>query len=347
MRLLFTGGSGYIGSHTARCFLANTDAHITILDNLSTGFRQNFEYLHKVYGNRVELLEMDLGDTSGVAKILEDSSFLGCVHFAASLIVGESVQKPLQYYKNNVINTTNLIDLCARYGVKNFIFSSTAAVYGEPEPNLVPISECAPLAPINPYGASKMMSERVLEDTSKIGSINYVALRYFNVAGACSANTDENLAQGLGLGQRSKNATHLIKVAVECAVGKRKSMEIFGQDYDTKDGTCVRDYIHIDDLASAHLSAFEFLTDSGKSEVFNVGYNRGYSVKEVIECVKKVSGVDFVVNPAKRREGDPSMLIASNQKLLSHTSWKPKYDDLETIVQSAYKWELALKNQFS
>ena len=176
MRLLFTGGSGYIGSHTARCFLANTDAHITILDNLSTGFRQNFEYLHKVYGNRVELLEMDLSDTLGVAKILEDSSFLGCVHFAASLIVGESVQKPLQYYKNNVINTTNLIDLCVRYGVKNFIFSSTAAVYGEPEPNLVPTSESVPLALMNAKCTS------IITSSALISKISFISLEVIIVS---------------------------------------------------------------------------------------------------------------------------------------------------------------------
>lgn len=344
MRLLFTGGSGYIGSHTALCFLANTDASITILDNLSTGFRQNFEYLHFLYGNRVELIQMDLCDTKRVDEILSQGDFSACVHFAASLIVSESVQNPLQYYKNNVINTTNLIDLCAKNGVRDFIFSSTAAVYGEPSAEFIPVRESTPLMPINPYGASKMMSERVLADSAKIGAINYVALRYFNVAGASMANTNENLAKGNGLGQRSKNATHLIKVAVECAVGKRESMSIFGQDYETKDGTCIRDYIHIDDLASAHLSAFRHLRGGGKSEIFNVGYNRGYSVKEVIECVKKISGVDFVVNPASRREGDPSILIASNEKLLSCTDWKPKYDDLATIVDSAYQWERALKS---
>lgn len=344
MKLLFTGGSGYIGSHTANCFLANTEANITILDNLSTGFKQNFEYLHRVYGDRVQFIQMDLSDTKSVEKILEQSNFSACVHFAASLIVSESVQNPLQYYKNNVINTTNLIDLCVKFGIKNFIFSSTAAVYGEPDSSLIPISECAPLSPINPYGASKMMSERVLADSAKIGAINYIALRYFNVAGASMANTQENLQKGLGLGQRSKNATHLIKVAVECAVGKRESMNIFGQDYETKDGTCIRDYIHIDDLAQAHLSAYNYLLDSNKSEVFNVGYNRGYSVQEVIECVKKVSGVDFAVNITKRREGDPAILIASNTKLINQTSWQAKYDDLETIIQSAYKWELALKN---
>lgn len=358
MKLLLTGGSGYIGSHTALCLLANTDSSITILDNLSTGFIQNYEYLASLYQGRVSFVKADLCDTQSVDKILASEKFDAVLHFGASLIVSESVQKPLLYYKNNVINTTNLIDSCVRHGVKNFIFSSTAAVYGEPDASLIPVNELTPLAPINPYGTSKMMSELVLRDVSAVEDFSYVALRYFNVAGASMANTRENLAKGAGLGQRSKNATHLIKVAVECATGKREKMAIYGDDYATEDGTCIRDYIHIDDLASAHLSVLNYLLakqkdvgqkgaasqkEGQKSTIFNVGYNRGYSVKEVIECVKEVSGRDFIVEMAARRAGDPAILVAGNEKILTQTDWKPKYNDLKTIIKSAYDWECYLK----
>ena len=221
-----------------------------------------------------------------------------------------------------------------------FIFSSTAAVYGEPDMSLVPVSESTPLDPINPYGASKMMSERVLMDTHRAyPQFNYAILRYFNVAGASSANTKEILESAQGLGQRSKNATHLIKVACECACGVRDGMNVFGRDYETKDGTCVRDYIHVDDLASAHLSALTYLEQHNKSEIFNVGYGRGYSVLEVIEMVKRVSGVDFRVVDAARRAGDPAILIADNAKICALTDWKPRFDDLTYIVKSAYEWE--------
>ncbi|MCX2716451.1 UDP-glucose 4-epimerase GalE [Helicobacter sp. MIT 21-1697] len=342
--LLLTGASGYIGSHTAYCLLKNTNYHLLIVDDLSTGFKENIAYLQECFGERVSFVQSNINDISKMRPLLLHYQFEAVIHFAASLIVGESVLKPLEYYTNNTLNTTNLIALCVEYGITKFIFSSTAAVYGEPDMALIPIDENAPLLPINPYGASKMMSERVLADTAKaIQNFNYVALRYFNVAGASMENTTEILSQSKGLGQRSKNATHLIKVACECACGKRESMSIFGTDYPTKDGTCIRDYIHIDDLASAHLEALHYLQSTNTSNIFNVGYSKGYSVKEVIDIVKQVSGVDFKVIESARREGDPIELSAKNDKILSLTQWKPQYDDLRLIVKSAYDWECSLK----
>lgn len=343
MTFLCTGAAGYIGSHTAMAFLDQTDSKLIIIDDLRTGFRQNIAILQARYPDRVEFVEMDFGNRTLLEALFKRSEITGVLHFGASLIVGESVQKPLAYYHNNVANAIALFEICVRFGVEYFIFSSTAAVYGEPDSRLIPVCESAPLAPINPYGSSKMMVELILQDLAKISSMRYVALRYFNVAGASMGNTASLLAQDQALGQRSKNATHLIKVALECATGKRAGMSIFGDDYPTPDGTCIRDYIHIDDLAAAHLSALRFLQVGGDSAVFNVGYNRGYSVKEVIECVKRVSGVDFATQIAPRRAGDPAELIASNALLKQQTHWQPRYDDLAVIVRSAYEFEKALK----
>lgn len=341
--LLLTGASGYIGSHTAYQFLKHTPYSLVILDDLSTGFIENITYLQECFPNRVEFIKQNIANLSELRALFASRQFEGVIHFAASLIVGESVQKPLLYYTNNTLNTTNLISLCVEYGIKNFIFSSTAAVYGEPDISLIPIDENAPLLPINPYGASKMMSERVLRDVAAItDGFNYVALRYFNVAGASMDNTASLLSKHKGLGQRSKNATHLIKVACECACGKRPYMGIFGVDYPTKDGTCIRDYIHIDDLANAHLEALSYLQTHKQSNIFNVGYSQGYSVKEVIALVKEVSGVDFEVREVGRREGDPIELSAKNEKILSLTNWRPQYNDLKRIIQSAYEWEKTL-----
>ncbi len=333
--ILFTGAAGYIGSHTALFFMKNMDCKITILDNLQSGFMANVEFLRAQFGDRIEFLQMDLADLSAVREIFKTRKFDAVVHFAASLIVPESVTNPLLYYRNNTKNTLNLIALCVEFGVSKFIFSSTAAVYGEPK--IVPVSEDSPLAPINPYGSSKMMSEMILRDTARAhGDFNYIALRYFNVAGAYGEN---DYTKKRGIGQRSANATHLIKVACECATGKRAGMSIFGEDYDTADGSCIRDYIHIDDLASAHFSAYEFLESRGTSEIFNVGYGRGYSVKEVVAKVKEISGVDFSAHLAPRRSGDPATLISNNAKILSQTSWRPRFDSIDYIVQSAYRWE--------
>ncbi|PAF44773.1 UDP-glucose 4-epimerase GalE [Helicobacter sp. 11S02596-1] len=340
MRLLLTGGAGYIGSHTALEFLENTDVSLTIIDNLSTGFLENIQYLKNRFPDRINFARVDLSDRSALEALLEKTHFDGVLHFGASLIVNESVSNPLLYYSNNTLNTTALIQACITHKIKNFIFSSTAAVYGEPDSRYIPVQENTPLAPINPYGASKMMSEQILKDSSLAYDFNFIALRYFNVAGANIHNAyDDNNGTKDGLGQRSKNATHLIKVACECAVGKREKMAIFGDDYPTDDGTCIRDYIHINDLANAHLQAWEYLMSEKKSDIFNVGYAQGYSVKEVISTLKEVSGVDFKVEILPRRAGDPAKLIANNQKILSMTQWKPKYNNLKTIVASAYEWE--------
>lgn len=334
--ILFTGASGYIGSHTAYHFLKNTSYNIIILDNLSTGFIENIDFLKSKFSDRMTFLHMDLSDN--LDKVFKSNKIDCVVHFAASLIVSESVSNPILYYLNNTKNTLNLISKCIEFNINKFIFSSTAAVYGEPEK--LPVNEDSLLLPINPYGNSKVMSEMILKDIAKAYSdFHFVALRYFNVAGALSDN-DYSAKQGLG--QRNKNATHLIKIACECAAGKRESVSIFGNDYNTQDGSCVRDYIHIDDLALAHLSAFEFLESNNKSEIFNVGYNQGYSVKEVLNKVKEISKVNFKIINAPRRSGDPASLVADNSKIFSLTSWRPKYNILDYIVSSAYNWEINL-----
>lgn len=334
---LFTGAAGYIGSHSAHYFLKHSDCKIVIFDNLSTGFLQNIAFLQDKFPNRVEFIKGDLGNEKALCALFSRFEFSAIIHFAASLIVSESVQQPLKYFKNNVANTTNLLQIAQQFNVNYFLFSSTAAVYGEPT-SKENIKESAPKIPINPYGESKLMIEKILQALEVANpQFKSVILRYFNVAGALMDDTT--------LGQRTKNATHLIKVACECACGKRKKMQIFGEDYATDDGTCVRDYIHIDDLASAHFWALKKLIECNVSEIYNVGYGKGFSVKEVINCVKKVSGKDFLVESAPRREGDPSVLVSDNQKILTHTQWKPKYDDLETICKSAYLWEKSLQDK--
>lgn len=333
---LFTGAAGYIGSHTAYYFLKNSVCKIIIFDNLSTGSIKNIEFLQNTFSNRVVFIQGDLSDTNALQEVFSKYAIKAIVHFAASLIVQESVLNPLLYFRNNVANTTNLLEVAQSFGVNYFLFSSTAAVYGEPKAK-DKILETQEKNPINPYGESKLMIEKILK-ALEVANPNFksVILRYFNVAGALMD------VKG-ALGQRVINATHLIKVACECAVNKREKMAIFGNDYATNDGTCVRDYIHIDDLASAHFYALETLMETNFSEVYNVGYGRGFSVKEVIACVKKVSKKDFIVENAKRREGDPAMLVSDNTKILKQTKWKPKYDALETICESAYFWEEKLK----
>ena len=334
---LFTGAAGYIGSHSAYYFLKHSDCRIVIIDNLSTGFLQNINFLQEKFPNRIEFIQGNLNDEKTLCAVFSRCHFNAIIHFAASLIVSESVQQPLKYFNNNVANTINLLQIAQNFNVNHFLFSSTAAVYGEPK-NKEKIKENTPKIPINPYGESKLMIEKILQALEVANpKFKSVILRYFNVAGALM---DDN-----ALGQRTKNATHLIKVACECACGKRKKMQIFGEDYPTKDGTCVRDYIHIDDLASAHFWALKALIDRNISEIYNVGYGKGFSVKEVIDCVKKVSGKNFLAESAPRREGDPSVLVSDNQKILTHTQWKPKYDDLEIICKSAYLWEENLQKQ--
>ncbi len=332
-KVLITGGAGYIGSHVSKELLKRGGYDITIIDNLSTGFAQTIERLRKFYGD-VDFIKLDLSDWEAVAKLLQERKFDAIIHFAAALVVPESVENPLKYYLNNTANTAHLIEAAIKSGVEKFIFSSTAAVYGEPDS--IPatgITEADTTAPINPYGHSKLMSEQVLADSTKAyEGFKYVALRYFNVAGADI---------GGKIGQSTKNATHLIKVAAETALGKREKIYIFDDDYPTPDGTCIRDYIHVDDLALAHLEALDYL-DTHDSDVFNVGYGKGYSVKEVIEAMKRVSGNDFAVEITGRRAGDPAMLIANSQKLQKATNWRPRYDDLDLICKTALEWEKSL-----
>ncbi|MBZ7948521.1 UDP-glucose 4-epimerase GalE [Campylobacter sp. RM9929] len=325
MKILISGGAGYIGSHTLRQFL-KTEHELCVLDNLSKGSKIAINDLQNI--RDFKFFELDLSDFKEVKSLFEKEKFDAIVHFAASIEVFESTQNPLKYYMNNTINTTNLIKTCIETGVNKFIFSSTAATYGEPQTPVV--SENSPLAPINPYGRSKLMSEEVLRDANKAHpEFKHCILRYFNVAGAC---------MDFNIGQRYPKATLLIKVAAECAAKKREKMFIFGDDYDTKDGTCIRDYIHVDDISSAHLAALEYLQNN-ESNIFNVGYGHGFSVKEVIESMKRVTGVDFKVELAPRREGDPSVLISDAQKIRTLTSWQPKFDDLDLICKSAYDWE--------
>jgi UDP-glucose 4-epimerase len=328
MSILVTGGAGYIGSHTVHQ-LVESGFKVVVLDDLSTGYLSSLpEQVHFVKGSTK--------DFNLVSRIIRDHHIKSVIHFAASIVVPESVVNPLKYYENNAVSSFYLIKACIEAGVLRFVFSSTAAVYGALK-NL-PIAEDALISPLNPYGHSKRMTEVLLEDLSNSFDstlhfserFRFIALRYFNVAGAQIAGK---------IGQNSKNATHLIKVACEAACGRRDSVEIYGTDYDTYDGTCIRDYIHVDDLARAHLDALKYLDQGGESNVFNCGYGHGFSVREVISMVKKVSGYDFRVREGGRRLGDSPSIIADNSKIRKLLHWQPKLDDLELICRSAYQWE--------
>lgn len=319
MNVLVTGGAGYIGSHVVRQ-LDQAGHDIVVLDNLSTGYRWAV--------TAGELIVGDLADEAVIEQVFARHSFDAVLHFAANIVVPESVANPLKYYSNNTRNTLNLLKAVERHQVPYMVFSSTAAVYGMPDQTV--LTEDMPLAPINPYGASKMMSERMIMDLAAASDLNYVILRYFNVAGANP--------EGL-LGQATPEATHLIKVACECVTGQREGMSVFGTDYDTRDGTCVRDYIHVEDLAKAHVMALDYMARGGESKVLNCGYGRGFTVNEVINMVKKQSGVDFPVAKTGRRAGDPEALMADNARIKETFGWTPDYDDLETIVGTALAWE--------
>lgn len=323
MTILVTGGAGYIGSHMV-LELLDQGQNVVVLDNLSTGFREAVKAPAK-------LVVGDVGDQDLVATVIKKYNVDAIVHFAGSIVVPDSVADPLGYYQNNTVNSRALIEVAVASGVKKFIFSSTAAVYGNPEQ--VPVSEVAPLAPMSPYGTSKLMTELMLGDVARAHDLRFVALRYFNVAGADPAGRS---------GQSTPRATHLIKVACEAATGKRSHIEIYGTDYPTKDGTCVRDYIHVSDLVRAHTAALGYLDKGGQPDVFNCGYSKGYSVAEVIDAVKKISGVNFEVRKAGRRAGDPAAIVAASDKIRSTLGWQPQHDNLDEIVSSALAWEQGL-----
>ncbi len=323
--ILVTGGAGYIGSHVARQ-LGERGEKLVTLDNLSTGFRG--AVLHG------EFVQGDTGDAALVARVLAEHQVDTVMHFAAHIQVPESVANPLKYYRNNTANTRTLLECCIAAGVKNFVFSSTAAVYGIPAGGIA--DEDTPTVPINPYGWSKLMSEQMLRDVAAVTPLRYVALRYFNVAGA---------DPGGRIGQSTPEATHLIKVACEHVVGKRKQIAIFGTDYDTADGTCVRDYIHVEDLAAAHLQALDYLCGDGASATLNCGYGEGLSVRDVLDAVARVSGSKLSITESGRRAGDPPQLIAAADRIRKTLGWTPKHQDLAGIVGTALAWEKRLLRQ--
>jgi UDP-glucose 4-epimerase len=326
MSVLVTGGAGYIGGHMT-LGLMDAGETVVVLDNLSTGFAW-------AVPDGAKLVVGDTGDADLVARLIAEHEVDAVAHFAAKIVVPESVTDPLDYYLNNTSNARTLIETAIKGGVKSFIFSSTAAVYGETWSELV--SEDAPQAPISPYGRSKLMVEWMLEDASRAYDFRYVALRYFNVAGADPAGR---------LGQSTPKATHLIKRGVQTALGIYPSLEIFGQDYPTRDGTCVRDYIQVTDLIDAHLAALAYLRGGGASLVCNCGYGHGQTVKEVVEVVKRVSGADFRVIMSPRRPGDPAALVARADRAKSALGWRPARDNLDEIVRQALDWERRLHNR--
>lgn len=323
MKILVVGGAGYIGSHMVKMLLGAGHEVIT-LDNLSSGHRD------AVLGG--VFVEGDLADTHCLEKVFEEHKPDAVMHFASYIQVGESVRKPDIYYRNNVTNTLNLLDTMLKFDVKKFIFSSTAAVFGEPD--YVPIDEAHPNRPLNPYGRSKLMIEQVLADYDNAFDFRSVCLRYFNAAGA---DPDGQL------GERHDPETHLIPLILQAASGRRENIQVFGRDYETPDGTCIRDYIHIVDLCSAHLAALEYLVNGGTSDRFNLGNGAGFSVQEVLDAVQKVSGKSVKVIDGPRREGDPARLVADSKRARSILNWKPVYTDLETIVSHAWQWELKQK----
>ena len=317
-KVLVTGGAGYIGSHTVKK-LGEAGYEIVVYDNLSTGSADAV-----LYG---ELAVGELNDVERLSEVFARHDFDAVLHFAASISVPESLVKPLDYYYNNTCNVINVLQCCQKFGVERFVFSSTAAVYGEIQD--YPVSESSPTQPINPYGKSKLMSETIIRDYAMASKLKYVILRYFNVAGADSSGQ---------IGQMGK-AAHLIRVGCDAALGVRPSASIFGTDYSTPDGTGIRDYIHVEDLATAHVDALAYLEREATSQVMNCGYGNGYSVREVLSKIREISGVDFSIIETPRREGDPACVVASGDKIREVIGWKPQHDSLDEIVTSALEWE--------
>ena len=321
--ILVTGGAGYIGSHVVRQ-LGDAAEKVVVLDNLGRGFRQAV--------TAGELVVGDVGDQALVSRLLVDHGVDTVMHFAAHTIVPESVAQPLKYYGNNTCATRALLQACIEHGVKNFVFSSTAAVYGMPDQGFA--DEESPTRPINAYGTSKLMSEWMLRDAAAVNPLRYVALRYFNVAGSHPEGR---------IGQATVGATLLTKVACEAMVGKRPHVAVFGSDYPTPDGTGVRDYLHVEDLAAAHLNALDYLRADGGSVTLNVGYGHGYSVREVLRMVEKVGGRSLTIREETRRAGDPAYLVARAERIRAELGWRPRYDDLQAIVTHSLAWERKLQ----
>lgn len=326
MSVLVTGGAGYIGCHMV-IDLLNVGEEVVVIDNLTTGFDWAVQNASKLYVG-------DIADDALVSQIIADHKVEAVIHFAGSVIVPESVSDPLWYYLNNTVKSRSLIETCVRAGVKHFIFSSTAAVYGMPD--AASVNEDVPLNPMSPYGRSKLMTEWMLRDMAAAHDMTFAALRYFNVAGGDP--------QGR-VGQSTANATHLIKVACQTALGVRDHIDVFGNDYPTIDGTCVRDYIHVSDLASAHTAALKYLRQGGESIIANCGYGHGFSVKQVIEAVERAAGHDFTVRSAPRRPGDPASVVSDPTRAKTVLGWKPQYDDLDQIVAHALNWENHLRKR--
>ncbi|HUI94954.1 MAG TPA: UDP-glucose 4-epimerase GalE [Xanthobacteraceae bacterium] len=325
MAILVTGGAGYIGSHMAHA-LVDAGERVVVLDDFSTGFDW-------AVPKAATLVVGNAGDQALVMNVIAKNAVDAIIHFAGSIVVPESVADPLGYYRNNTVNSRALIECAVKGGVAHFIFSSTAAVYGNPAQ--VPVGEADPTIPMSPYGSSKLMTEIMLRDTGAAHGLRHVILRYFNVAGADPA---------LRTGQSTKGATHLIKVAVETALGARAKMQVFGTDYPTPDGTCIRDYIHVSDLVRAHSDALAHLRNGGASETLNCGYGRGFSVLEVINTVRHVSGVDFPVELGARRAGDPAQIVANSDRIRALLGWRPQFDDLAVIAAHALAWERKLQS---
>ena len=323
MTVLVTGGAGYIGSHMVY-ELADAGERVVVLDNLSTGFDWGV-------AKGVPLIIGETGDQALVARIIREHGVDAIIHFAASIVVPDSVRDPLGYYRNNTVNSRALIECAVKGGVRHFIFSSTAAVYGNPAET--PVKEEAPTLPISPYGWSKLMTEIMLRDAGSAYGLQHVILRYFNVAGADPQRRT---------GQSTRAATHLIKVAVETVLGLRPKLDVFGDDYPTPDGTCIRDYIHVSDLVRAHADALRYLRSGAPSLTLNCGYGHGFSVLDVIDAVKRVSGGDFKFDIAPRRAGDPAQIVAHSEQARTKLGWQPRHDDLSTIVRDALNWEREL-----